>query len=162
MMKKTLWLTGTLAAVLVTSGCTGSAVRQAEGGSRPPGRVESSPQVSGRVAIQDRNTRIEVAFNDQDRKYIREYYQREYKKRHKKGMPPGLAKRDRLPPGLQKQVQRNGKLPPGLEGRALPRELERRLSRLPANYVRIQVGTDIVLMDRRSRIAVDVIKDLPM
>jgi hypothetical protein len=26
------------------------------------------------------------------------------------GLPPGLAKRDRLPPGLERQVQRNGTL----------------------------------------------------
>lgn len=162
MMKNAPWLAGTLAAVLVTSGCTGSAVRQAEGGS-PPSRVESSPQVSGRVAIQDRNTRIEVAFNERDRRYIQDYYQeQQYHHRHRKGMPPGLAKRDQLPPGLQKQVQRNGTLPPGLEGHPLPQDLERRLSRLPENYVRLQVGTDIVLMDRRSRVAVDVIKDMPM
>ena len=42
-------------------------------------------------------------------------------------LPPGLAKRDTLPPGLERQLQRNGKLPPGLEKRALPDELKRAL-----------------------------------
>ena len=30
-------------------------------------------------------------------------------------LPPGLAKKDRLPPGLEKQLVRNGTLPPGLQ-----------------------------------------------
>src|SRR5919107_2406176 len=30
-------------------------------------------------------------------------------------LPPGLAKRESLPPGLQKQLQKNGKLPPGMQ-----------------------------------------------
>ena len=36
------------------------------------------------------------------------------------GLPPGLAKRDRLPPGLEKQLRRNGHLPPGLEKKIEP------------------------------------------
>jgi hypothetical protein len=36
------------------------------------------------------------------------------------GLPPGLAKRDRLPPGLEKQLRRNGQLPPGLEKKIEP------------------------------------------
>jgi uncharacterized protein UPF0150 len=47
-----------------------------------------------------------------------------------RGLPPGLAKRGgNLPPGLEKQLLRNGPLPPGLQKRLepLPFELERRL-----------------------------------
>ena len=42
-------------------------------------------------------------------------------------LPPGLAKKDRLPPGLEKQLVRNGTLPPGLQKRLYPApaELER-------------------------------------
>jgi hypothetical protein len=58
-------------------------------------------------------------------------------------LPPGLAKRDRLPPGLQ--------------GDALPYELERKLSRLPSSYVRVRIGQDIVLMDRNTRVVFDVV-----
>ncbi len=31
------------------------------------------------------------------------------------GLPPGLAKREQLPPGLQKHVRERGSLPPGLQ-----------------------------------------------
>ena len=40
-----------------------------------------------------------------------------------KGLPPGLAKRDHLPPGLQKHLDRRGTLPPGLAKRDLPPDL---------------------------------------
>ena len=100
----------------------------------------------------DRHGQVEIRFSDRDRVLIRDYYRRQ--------LPPGLAKKSRLPPGLRKQLYRHGELPPGLQGRALPAELERRLSRLPEGYVRIRVGTDVVLMDRRTRVVLDIIRDL--
>jgi hypothetical protein len=108
---------------------------------------------SGAVVIEDENARVEVVFSDSDRYAIRDYYGR----RH---LPPGLAKRSSLPPGLQKQVQRRGQLPPGLRGDRLPDELEVRLSRLPEGYVRLRVGVDIVLMNTRTRVITDVMKDI--
>ena len=70
-----------------------------------------------------------------------------------KRVPPGLAKKNKLPPGLAKR----DRLPPGLQGRYLPDDLERRLRRLPDKYVRVKVGTDIVLMDRNTRVVFDII-----
>jgi hypothetical protein len=72
-------------------------------------------------------------FASRERDVIADYYRR------RSGLPPGLAKRQGdLPPGLEKQLQRNGVLPPGLQKklRPLPRDLERRLDRLPAGYRR--------------------------
>ncbi len=77
-----------------------------------------------------------------------------------KDRPPGLAKREQLPPGLQKQWQRNGRLPPGLQGRALPVDLDRQLPGLPDNHVRLVVDNDIIIMDRTSRLIFDVIHDI--
>ena len=57
-------------------------------------------------------------------------------------------------------MARNGKLPPGLQGRALPNDLERRLSPLPENYVRLKVGGDLVLMNRQTQVVMDVIYDV--
>ncbi|MFB3144403.1 MAG: hypothetical protein ACE10F_07485 [Candidatus Methylomirabilales bacterium] len=111
------------------------------------------PRTSGRVVVEGKDTRVEVVFSERDRTLIHEYYRR----RH---LPPGLAKRSSLPPGLQKQVQRRGQLPPGLRGKGLPDELEVKLSRLPEGYVRLRVGVDFVLMNTRTRVIVDVIKDM--
>ncbi|WP_127477262.1 hypothetical protein [Sulfurivermis fontis] len=131
------------------------------------GCVLEPVRTSGRVVVQDENTRVEVAFNEQDRRRIREYYearQRQHtgNKPHKNGLPPGLAKREQLPPGLQKQVEKNGTLPPGLQTRSLPPELERELSPVPPGYVRVEVGADVVLMNGKTRVIVDVVKDLPL
>jgi len=77
-----------------------------------------------------------------------------------KGLPPGLAKKEELPPGLQKHIKKYGELPPGLEGKRLPRKLSRTLSRLPDGYVRLKVGTDVVLMNEKTRVVLDVILDV--
>lgn len=104
---------------------------------------------SGRVVIQDRHTQVAVSFNSRDRELIEEYYGK-----HRKRLPPGLAKRrGGLPPGLAK----HDKLPPGLERDPLPRELDARLSTLPSGYVRVRIGQDIVLLDGRTHVVLDVI-----
>lgn len=124
--------------------------------------VRGDVAVSGGVVVGDEHSRVEIIFSSDDRRYIHDYYYREgyYRKKSRKNLPPGLGKRDELPPGLQNQIRRNGQLPPGLQGRHLPHELERRLSPLPSDYVRMQVGRDIVLMNQKTRITVDVIKNI--
>lgn len=72
-------------------------------------------------------------------------------------MPPGLAKKDSPPPGLQNQIVKHGELPPGLQGRSLPSDLEKQLTPLPKGFVRLKVGGDVVLMNEKTRIVVDVI-----
>lgn len=69
-------------------------------------------------------------------------------------LPPGLAKRDRLPPGLERQLQRNGTLPPGLQKRVqpLPGVCTARLPRLRPDWVRVVLGGRIIL-DPTQRIA---------
>jgi hypothetical protein len=110
----------------------------------------------GGVTVGDRNTRISVGFSTRDRELIRDYYARH----RAKPLPPGLAKRERLPPGLERQLRKGGQLPPGLRGRGLPRELEHRLSPLPDGYARVIVGGRIVLQNAGTRVVVDVIQDL--
>ncbi len=121
---------------------------------------------SGHVVIGDERSRVAVVFSDHDRKLIDEFYRQRHQHKYKKskgrgkGLPPGLAKREQLPPGLQKQIARRGTLPPGLQGKALPYELEHRLSPLPEGYARVRIGADIVLLDQNTRIMVDVIKSI--
>lgn len=108
---------------------------------------------SGRVVLKDDKRVIDVSFNDHDRNLIDQYY-RHHKKHKGKKMPPGLAKRGgNLPPGLAKRDT----LPPGLEGRALPVDLESQLTPLPNSYVRVRIGADLVLLDRNTRMVFDII-----
>jgi len=104
---------------------------------------------SGRVAVRDDRAAVELRFSDRDRTRIEEHY-RAAKSRK---APPGLAKRERLPPGLAKRDT----LPPGLQGQLLPRNLEERLTVLPAAYVRVVIGRDIVLMHRDTRVVLDIL-----
>jgi hypothetical protein len=140
----------------------------------PLGAFASDLSVSGRIAMRDGNKSVSVTFSNRDREAIETYYRRsgEYREerghKHGKGMPPGLAKRGgKVPPGLAK----HGGLPPGLakrdrlpmevETEVLPRELERRLSPLPSgDYVRVRVGTDFAIMDKKTRVVLDVARDL--
>jgi hypothetical protein len=118
----------------------------------------STPTVeSGGIEIETEDMRAVIVFSDSDRAKIREHYRKTGKS---KTMPPGLAKKKKLPPGLQKHIEKNGKLPPGLEGRRLSPGLERTLSTLPAGFLRLQVGGDIVLLNEKTRVALDVIWDV--
>lgn len=103
---------------------------------------------SGRVAIRDDRAAVEVRIGASDRAIIEEYYRAEKPKK----APPGLAKREKLPPGLAKRDV----LPPGLQGRFLPSALETRLTVLPPAYVRVIIGHDIVLLQRDTRVVLDI------
>jgi hypothetical protein len=104
---------------------------------------------SGRVVVRDDRAAVELHFSDRDRALIEEHYRVTKPKK----VPPGLAKRERLPPGLAKRDT----LPPGLQGRLLPRELESRLAALPAAYARVIIGRDVVLMNRDTRVVLDIL-----
>jgi outer membrane lipoprotein SlyB len=73
---------------------------------------------------------------------------------NRSGLPPGLAKRDHLPPGLERQVRRNGTLPPGLQKRVqpLPGVCTSRLPRLPRDWARVVLSGRIILLDPTNRI----------
>lgn len=92
---------------------------------------------------------------DGDRRIVRDYYRTN-------GLPPGLAKRQSLPPGLQKQLHERGELPPGLQRRltAVPSPLTARLPGLPPYYSRYFAGSDMLVVDTRSNRIVSVIPDI--
>lgn len=125
-----LRITLTLLWVVIASGCGAYAI------------------TSGRVAIRD-DHQAALNFSERDRAAIAAYYRAHPEKK----TPPGLAKREKLPSGLAKR----DKLPPGLQGRPLPRDLESRLTAVPAAYVRIVLGRDVLLMQRDTRLVLDIL-----
>src|SRR5258708_6097901 len=84
-------------------------------------------------------------YSDDDRDQIRGWYNTHYS-----SLPPGLAKRDRLPPGLERQLVVRGTLPPGLQKKIqpCPPDLERMLPPPPANYAHVLIGVSLVLVNR--------------
>ena len=99
---------------------------------------------------------VSVSIGRDDERIIREWFSQPANVR---GLPPGLAKKERLPPGLQKQLARNGQLPPGLQKRIqpLPPILEARLTRLPEGRRRVIISGSVVLLDQRKNIILDMI-----
>ena len=89
------------------------------------------------------------SFDTHDRSTVRNCYSD-----NASDLPPGLARRDRLPPGLDRQLQQNGTLPPGLQRRVqyLPQVCEDQLPRLPNELQRVVYMRRVMLIDRDSRI----------
>jgi hypothetical protein len=99
----------------------------------------------------------EIIFTRDERILITDWF-----RGYHSNLPPGLAKRDRLPPGLEKQLRERGTLPPGLQKRVqpLPWVLERRLRRLPRGYRRVVVGGNVILMDEGTAVIYDIIRNV--
>ncbi len=91
-----------------------------------------------------------LVFSDRDRGVIRNYFQTQTS-----NLPPGLAKRGgKLPPGLERQLRKNGTLPPGLQKRVqpFPNDLSRQLARVPGGYSRVILAGKAMLLDRNNKI----------
>jgi hypothetical protein len=93
-----------------------------------------------------------ATYSDHDRD-IHDWYRAHYS-----DLPPGLAKRDRLPPGLERQLVVRGTLPPGLQKKMqpCPRDLEITLPPAPPNYVHVVIGGNLVLVNRANFRIADV------
>ncbi len=112
---------------------------------------------------------VDRVFSEAERAIIEEFYTSKKTKpdgkkhshgKGKKDLPPGLAKKDRLPPGLEKQLQKNGKLPPGLARNELPFSLQNKLYPPRVGTKRYMIGRDIVLIDTKTDIILDIMRDV--
>ena len=77
-------------------------------------------------------------------------------------LPPGLAKREALPPGLRKQLHERGELPPGLQKRLIPVPAPwiARLPAVPAHHTRYFAGDDFIVIDTRTNRVVAIVRDV--
>jgi hypothetical protein len=93
------------------------------------------------------------SFRDAEIRLIQDYY------RAGGGhLPPGLSQKSKLPPGLEKQLKRSGKLPDGLEGHLedFPEALGRQLPPPTEGCRRVVVGTTVVLLENSSKVVHDL------
>ena len=98
---------------------------------------------------------VSITFGRNDERLVREWFSQ---LANLKGLPPGLAKKEQLPPGLQRQLVRNGRLPPGLQKniQPLPAAIEVKLSPLPQGQKRIFISGKVILFDERKNVVLDM------
>ncbi len=98
----------------------------------------------------------EAVFTEREQVLVKNWF-----RDNRSGLPPGLAKREKLPPGLERQLRQRGKLPPGLQKKIqpLPVELERQLHRLPTGYRRVVVAGHVILMNDKTAVIYDMIRN---
>jgi hypothetical protein len=95
----------------------------------------------------------EYRYSDRDREALRGWYSG-----RRGNLPPGLAKRDELPPGLERQLVVRGTLPPGLRKKIhpCPPDLVRLLPPPPAYCRHVIIGGHVVLMNSRTYMVLDI------
>jgi hypothetical protein len=138
-----------LAIGALTLGTSALAKGAEHGGAKGKDKVVEKKVVK-RTVVKNGHKGGKVVFSTREHSTITEYY-RVHKVKHKA-----------LPPGIRKQLVRNGTLPPGLEKQfyVFPLELNRRLPVLPVYYRRGFVGYDVVVIDTRTNIILDIIHDV--
>jgi hypothetical protein len=124
---------------------TTAAPAEPEAAAAPRSAASYPERERGAAVRRARETAEVLVFSDREQQIIRNYYS------GGRGLPPGLAKKGKLPPGLAKQLRRNGSLPPGLQKRygaqPFPEDLSQELPKLPAGYSRILIAGRAVLLD---------------
>jgi hypothetical protein len=140
-----------LAVAALALGTSAIAKGPEHGGSKGKGndKVVEKKTVK-KTTIKKSNKGRAVVFTTREHSTITEYY-RVHKVKHKG-----------LPPGIRKQLVRNGALPPGWEKNfyAFPPELNHRLPVLPVYCRRGFIGYDVVVIDTRTNIILDIIHDV--
>lgn len=148
MRRQNRWVWLALCSILTVSVAPAFAQGRGRGRGNGRGNEGNHSEEHGRGHEREHRT-----FTEHDRQVIVSYY-----RAHRSNLPPGLARRETLPPGLQKQLRRNGHLPPGLQKRIVwfPVALSRQLPPLPAGYRRCWVGDNVLAVNVRTFGILDV------
>lgn len=171
-MRKILW---SLLLTLALAVALPALAAQGRGQGKPPDK--GKPAQAGQSGEHGKPDAAEKAKKDKEEKEREEAAKkgRAFGKEHEKtirdwfgsnenlqGLPPGLAKRDELPPGLQKHLERNGTLPPGLQKRIqpLPESLDKKLPKTPDDVKRVVVAGNVILLEKRTSKILDIVKDV--
>lgn len=143
MSRKSLGIIVLLSGFALCIPLTGTVAAQGRGHGR--GHAQKAQKAEEAIVI-DRDGHVRV---------IREYGR-------SGSLPPGLAKRESLPPGLRKQLRERGELPPGLQKRLVPvpAPLIARLPAVPPYYQRYFAGDDLIIVDTRTNRIAAIIRDV--
>lgn len=140
-----------LAASSVSSALDTRGIARAAQGQKPKPAKPKKPEKADKRAVE---TRERVFDRDGHVRVIRDYERR--------GLPPGLAKRENLPPGLRRQIRERGELPPGLQKRLVdvPAEWSSRLPSIGRYERRYFAGNDLIVVDTRTNRIIAYIRDV--
>lgn len=146
-MKKSIFLVGLLGAAVVFAGA--------------PAFAQKTKKEAGQTAGEKVRTVLpeaERVFTKEERTVIKDWFANPT---NLSGLPPGLAKREKLPPGLERQLKERGKLPPGLQKKIqpLPPTLEKQLRILPTGYRRAVIAGNVIMMNERTAMVYDIIRN---
>lgn len=122
---------------------------------------DAASMITGEEAMSEAAPAIVDEGEDEDEGEPVKDKKKKKKKKSKGGdPPPGLAKRDSLPPGLAKHLEKHGTLPPGLELRGLPDSLEAQLPDPGPGRKRVVVDDDVLLIETRTGRVLDILRDV--
>ncbi|MFQ5777418.1 MAG: hypothetical protein ACE5IP_05375 [Terriglobia bacterium] len=140
-------------------GKSGTRGASAEKSGRTKSRTRAAEKSKKGEEERERHAAQGRAIGKDQEKKIREWFGH---KKNLEGLPPGLAKRDELPPGLERHLEKNGTLPPGLQKRIqpLPQDLERQLPKTPKGVKRVVVAGNVILLEERTSKVLDIVKDV--
>ena len=119
------------------------------------GKPEKADKADKAHKADKKDAQVIVVDRDGHLRVIQEYA-------HGGSLPPGLAKRESLPPGLRKQLHEGGALPPGLQKRLVPvpSPLLVRLPPVPIYYRRYFAGDDLIVVNTRTNRIATIIVDV--
>jgi len=137
----------------------GSSVAWAQGkgrGGPPEERTDRADRTAG-DKVREVLPASEPVFTTAERTVITRWFST-----NRSNLPPGLAKRETLPPGLEKQLREKGTLPPGLRDKIqpLPVALERELSAIPTGYRRVVIAGNVIVMNPVTGLIYDIVRNV--
>lgn len=97
---------------------------------------------------------VDVRFSSSEASIIRDFFENAGgpRQRDKKG-------RDRLPPGIEKNLARGKPLPPGIAKQALPHDLVRQLPPARDGFERVVVSGKVLLVEIATQVIHDILSD---
>lgn len=147
-MKSSRWMPAALLSVLaLAAGVVAS----------PQGKARKEPGQTAGEKVREVLPEAERVFTTEEITLVKNYF-----RDNRSGLPPGLAKREKLPPGLERQLRKNGTLPPGLQKKMqpLPVELERQMRNLPTGWRRVVIAGHVIMMNEKTAAIYDLVRDV--
>jgi hypothetical protein len=159
-MKKTVWIVVALMTVFLA---LPAAAAQGRSKGKGKGKAATTSQSARKSGLSDHEReRLAAKGHAFSKAHIRIIVDWFHNPANLQGLPPGLAKREHLPPGLQRHLERNGTLPPGLQKKIqpIPVDLRHRLPRYPDGIRVVFVVGHVILIETSTSAIVDIIKDV--